>query len=284
MVVASKPGWQIRYSEPFSVVPSAAPPNVTLRLVEGRKLRGIVKDQGGAPIAGADVAALEIEPQAVLLTKSQKTRTGADGRFAYSTFGAGEIAVVVGAPGYSGVSKAALKAGGQETEIVLRKAARIEGRVYDRATGKGLPGATVVAFQMSKSVALEETRTGADGAYVIEAGPSGENVSVFAKIPGYSSAADSEPQEPREGGSPLDIFGSENVEPGAVVHRDFPMIGGGSLSGRVVDAKTGDGIVGAEVTLRRVGPVRVLRAFRPGRGEHGRGWRVHLSRRSGPGT
>ena len=250
LALATKPGWQVRYSRPFTVEPGLSPPGLTLRLVEGRALRGVVKDEAGNPVAGAAVAALEVDPQNIFLVKSQKTVTSREGRFSYASFGAGDVALIVSAPGYSGTSKSNLKAGGKDVELVLRKAARIEGRVYDRASGKGLPDAVVVAIQLDQSIALEETRTGPEGEYVIEAGPTGDKVSVFAKLPGYAMAELIEPPPGSEEKPPWEALEREEVATGAVMKRDIPMIGGGSLSGRVVDEASNEGIAGADVIVQ----------------------------------
>ena len=85
----------MRYSRPFTIDAGLAPPDLTLRLVEGRGLRGVVKDEAGAAVVGAAVAALEVDPQNIFLVKSQKTVTGVEGKFSYSSFGPGDIAIIV---------------------------------------------------------------------------------------------------------------------------------------------------------------------------------------------
>ena len=252
LLVARKPGWQVRFTQPFTVAPPVSP-SLEVRLVEGRGIRGIVKDQNGNGIAGAQLAALEFEPASTFISKSQKTTTGPDGRFAYASFGSGEVAIVVSARGFSGMSRSNIRPGGKEVEFVLRKAARFEGRVYDRATGKGLPGAAVIAFQLTASAALDETRSGPDGAYVLEAGPTGENVSVFAKLPGWTPAGLADLPHGQGAPNPMSGLkagvGQDDIDAGAAIRRDLPMVAGGSISGRVIDGASGEGIAGADVTV-----------------------------------
>ena len=68
------------------------------------------------------------------------------------------MAVIVTAHGYSGASKAEPQGGRPR-----RRAGDVEGRahqghVYDGASGNGLPDAVIVAMQVGKAGALEETK------------------------------------------------------------------------------------------------------------------------------
>jgi hypothetical protein len=100
----------------------------------------------------------------------------------------------------------------------------------------------------------DETLSGADGAYVIEAGPAGNKVMVIAKLPGWTPAeiADSVlAPVPRVGPmSVLPPFMLEELNAGQTARRDLAMVAGGSLNGRVVDDATGEGIAGADVAIR----------------------------------
>jgi hypothetical protein len=251
VLAARKTGWQVRFSSPVTVAAGAATLHVELRLIEARGLRGIVKNEAGNPIAGAEVAALELDGATTAFPKSQKTVTGADGRFAYSTFGHGQVALVVQAAGYSGATMGNLVPAGKDVEIVLKRACRIEGRVFDRVTGKGLSGAVVIAFRLAEQVAVEETRTDPEGRYAIETGPSGSGVGVFAKLGGYvmeAVADDSIEQEPRRLNREIDS--EDEFVAGSTMKIDLAMVGGGPIGGRVVDEATGEGIAGAAVVVR----------------------------------
>jgi protocatechuate 3,4-dioxygenase beta subunit len=250
VVAVRKPGWQLRFSSPVAVVAGAAPPNVEIRVGEAKSFRGVVRNEAGAAIPGAIVAALEInQDEPMIVPKSQKAATGADGKFVFASFGAGMIAVVVEAAGYSGSTKSFLYAGEKEAEIVLKKAARLEGRVFDRATNKGLEGAVVVAMRLMEDFTLEEARTGPEGRYVMERAPSGEKVTIYAKCPGYTMAS---LLDQRAGGrNPFEDMAHDELAAGTTIQRDLPLVAGGSVSGRVIDVATGNGIAGATVTARQ---------------------------------
>jgi protocatechuate 3,4-dioxygenase beta subunit len=108
-----------------------------------------------------------------------------------------------------------------------------------------------VAFRLDEDVALEETQSGPDGAYAMDAGPSGTKIGVFAKLAGYTMAEVAEAMMSGENDGGEKLLKPENDFPaGTTTHRDLPMLGGALLSGRVVDQATGQGIVGAEIMVR----------------------------------
>jgi hypothetical protein len=223
-------------------------PPVEIRLTEGRALRGVVKDAAGKPIAGAEIAAIEVDVMSLMFPRSQRTATGADGRFSYATFGTGDIGLVVRAAGHAPTTMGNLRAGGKDVEVVLEKAVRIEGRVFDVATGNGLAGASVVAVSMDREVGIGEARTAPDGTYLIEDGPAGSGATVIAKLAGWVMARHAHAAEDEDAADA--DFGeepSDELQAGTTVRRDIAMVAGGRVSGRVLDAATGEGVAGAEV-------------------------------------
>jgi protocatechuate 3,4-dioxygenase beta subunit len=244
-VAAGKPNWQTRFSPPVAIVPGASPASVELRLSEAMVLQGVVRDASGRPVPGAAVAALEVDYAALVQPRSLKTTTDAAGRFSFSEFGPGGIGVIVTAPGFAPTSLGNLHAGGPAVEIVVEKAARVRGRVFDLATGKGLGGAVVTALCVDREVGFEETRSRPDGSYTMEHAPVGAGTVLYARLDGYVMAELARSRLAGEGPDDADV--KLDLEAGGSIERDLPMTAGGSISGRVVDERTGEGIGGAEV-------------------------------------
>ncbi len=103
----------------------------------GLTLAGRVLDEGGTPIAGAEVA------HAPHATDPLKATTSFEGRFAIPKLEAGSFDFVVTAPGFAPeYRKVELAAGTGPVEIRMKPGAVLRLRVVDEA-GRAVPGATV---------------------------------------------------------------------------------------------------------------------------------------------
>jgi uncharacterized GH25 family protein len=128
----------------FEIEPFYGEPR-TFRLGDRVGISGTVRDEGGAPIAGAQI---RVESDAVFVRAS----TDAEGRFAVPDLPTGRPKLTVFAEGFAPhlphpvAPPAELDPGEQRTvEIVLGKGTRVTGRVVDAGTGVPLPGAEVRA-------------------------------------------------------------------------------------------------------------------------------------------
>ncbi len=247
-IAAHKAGLQTRFSDVITVSAGAAPPTIEIRMTEGRTARGVVRSESGTPVVGATVAVVEYSAGSVWIPKAQRTRTDDTGRFVFTTVGDGMLGILARAPGFAGGGAENLRASPKEIEIVLRRASRIEGRVFDRTTSKGLPGAVVSVIATTDAVAFEETRSGEDGRFAFEQAPTGEGVTIVATIHGHVMANVAD----------RSLTGADvneehdalpTIDPGAVVRHDIPMVGGGTIVGKVTDADTGAPVPNADVTV-----------------------------------
>ncbi len=158
----------------------AAPPGREHRLVlaRGGALAGAVVDDLGRPVAGAMVTARSAGsdldpprgkflpwPRAMSLTYA-RTLTGADGRFALSGLGEGDLewrAEKSGWPGSEGF-RPAPRGGGAPAEIVLPRPFVAEVCVVDGATGRPAPAVAVrVEVGLGAAAVRMDGRTDADG-------------------------------------------------------------------------------------------------------------------------
>ena len=137
----------------------------------GAVVDGIVRNQSGAPVAGAAIHIAERPTQDDVLGKPPVTHTGTDGRFR-ATHVNPEVQAVFAdhpdyAPGWTGIAPTA--DGTEHVEIVLTQAGALEGTVT--SGGIPQPGAFVGAWLDASG---QDTLTDADGRYRIGRIPTGE--------------------------------------------------------------------------------------------------------------
>lgn len=250
VVAARKPGLQVRYSDALMIRAGMEAPILELVLHAGRRVAGSVKDEGGAPVAGALVAAMDQEAAFTSGFKTEKRTTDAGGRFAFDMLGPVQLNLLVRATGFAAQARMVDTRETGPIDIVMRRGARIAGRVFDQVSGAGIAGVPVIAISFGDGDGIAESSTDAEGRYEIASGPSGKEINLLVRAPGYTPAAGISDRE-----SP---FGEQHIAigelaPGSEVRQDVPMLGGASVSGRVVDADTGAGIAGAEVRESRGG-------------------------------
>jgi protocatechuate 3,4-dioxygenase beta subunit len=192
------PDYEPRTIGGVSLHPSA-PARVNVVLRSGLSARGIVKDERGQPIPGAEVELMrEMRFQSrggqaqFSFVGGPGTRprkeTGADGRFEFKGLATGDYTLTVTKRGYGRERvdpvKIADGRASEPIEVVVRPGATISGYVRDKA-GNGAPGYRVSARSAGAGARgpmgagpfggpSTEEPTGPDGAFVIEGVGAGE--------------------------------------------------------------------------------------------------------------
>lgn len=227
----------------ISLAAGATRSGVTVVLRRGLSLRGVVKDEEGRPLAGADVTLSSsrtiqagrggVQMSFIGPGSQQRRETGADGRFEFRGLKAGDYTVVVRRSGFARRSVDPVKVGeaqaGEPVELTLGPGTTISGFVRDR-TGAGVSGWTISAREAGQvgsplgfgGLRTEEP-TGPDGAFLLEGAVPGETYDLQAM--GSSGLG------PRRSGVVAPAEGVELVATGT-----------GEIRGRVVDADAGRAI------------------------------------------
>jgi len=175
----------------------SAPTRVNVVLRRGQTIRGLVKDDRGQPVAGADVSLqreFRMESRRGMTSMSFVTgdfgrppqQTGVDGRFEVKGLASGDYTLQVSKRGYTRERIDPVKVAEDRVlepfEVVLRTGATISGFLRDKA-GNGAPGQRVGARPAGSAGRnmpgpmggpMTEEPTGPDGAFVIEGVVPGE--------------------------------------------------------------------------------------------------------------
>lgn len=185
--------------------------NVVVTLTRGASIMGSVADPDGAPLAGAEVAAVRAgrDPRAMLRALFQGgagdtpvATTGEDGRFELADLGAGSWDVSVRLAGFARTTLAGREIGATGApldvgRVVLQKGAILAGRVVD---GQDAPVDTagIAIIESNPLAALAARRgpddltpdavTGGDGRFAVDDRHKGERVDVVAVKDGYVTA------------------------------------------------------------------------------------------------
>jgi len=171
----------------------------TITVKRGRSVSGRVLDAGGAPVAGAQVAAgmllsgdgtrLYIEDESI---NARTTETDADGRFVITGFGSGRITMVAGLEGVGRSPSITLPPGdaSAEVDLVLQPTGALEGTIT--RDGQPVAETIVIANPIGATSSNFFVATGADGSYALDALTAGE-YQVYPMIGGG-------------GGKPKDMF------------------------------------------------------------------------------
>ena len=210
----------------------ADPCGVVIRMQPERRIHGVVVDESGAPVAGADVRPEPRHPNG----ECEPATTGADGTFTLQKLTSGPQRIGVHTPGYPR-QVFAIEARAMNARLTLRKGASFAGRVVDAETG-----APIGAF----SVKGEYTRThrpqpgdgvehwepqefrSPDGVFDFKTPVGLDQVQRFVAFADGYCPAETDGTRP---GQPMEIR----------LPRSSP------VTVRVVDAETGDGIDDATV-------------------------------------
>ncbi|HEV8578527.1 MAG TPA: carboxypeptidase-like regulatory domain-containing protein [Thermoanaerobaculia bacterium] len=229
------------------------------------ELAGVVRDEGGAPVAGAEVRLQGKNSQDV-----GPAHSATDGTFHFSGLTTGErIDLAVRHPDFAEAQVHGAEIGaGSPVEIVLRRPSRVSGRVVD-PSDRGIPGALVL-LRVQPSHTERWVETGEDGAFMAEQLPPGE-LSVRASAAGYQDARIDDLELATE--EPLDSL-TLRLSPAAALAGSVGDAEGKPLAGVRVSVSSTAGKEGANVaewTTDDAGAFR-LDGLRPGpvviRAEH----------------
>jgi protocatechuate 3,4-dioxygenase beta subunit len=253
----------------ISLSPGMTRSGVSIVLRRGLSIRGVVKDEEGRPLAGAQVdlsRALTMrggrggmEVSFVGPGTEVRRETGADGRFEFRGLKAGDYGVSARRPGFSRASVDPVSVtearAAEPLEIVLRPGATISGVLRDKA-GAGASGWYASAHAASEvggrpfgpgGIQGGEP-TGPDGVFFLEGLTAGETYEIQAMGPAGLG--------PRKSGV---VAPAEGV--------DLVVTGAGQIRGRVLDGDSGRAIPDFEVRYQpdAQGGMRFVMRMGPGR-------------------
>jgi len=192
-IVAVRPGWALGWA-PWDLREDL---QVRVELGEPKVLGGTIVDEAGKPVEGANIRANLTRVQTTAGGTEKKgwlpgiapldvlgTRTDNQGRFQFDGLPADSgVDLLITAPGkavtytfsFEGEGKPRFLAGQKDIEVVLPAEGRIEGKIRDVATGKGVPGTRLgigAAFSPAFYYRFACTSAG-DGSFSVRGLPSG---------------------------------------------------------------------------------------------------------------
>jgi large repetitive protein len=254
----------------IALSPGGTRSGLTVVLRHGLAIRGVVKDEEGRPVAGAEVNLSSARTmragrggvQMSLIGPGNQVRreTGTDGRFEFRGLKAGDYTVSARRPGFSratvdpvNVAEARLA---EPLELVLKPGATISGIVHDKS-GAGASGWSVAAQAAGQAsgpvfgpgAIRTEDPTGPDGVFYLEGLTTGESYDL--QVMGQAGLG------PRKAGV---VAPAEGV--------DLVVTGTGQIRGRVVDGDSGRAIPDFQVRYQpdAQGGMRFVMRMGPGRG------------------
>ncbi len=173
----------------ISLSPGGTRSGVTVVLRRGLAVRGVVKDEDGRPLAGAEVNLSSartvragrggVQMSFIGPGSQLRRETGADGRFEFRGLKAGDYTVSARRPGFSRATvdpvNVAEARAAEPLELVLKPGATISGVLRDKA-GAGASGWSVSARAASQGggpafgpgAIRSEEPTGPDGVFFLE--------------------------------------------------------------------------------------------------------------------
>lgn len=199
----------------------------------------VVTAAEGRPVANAEVELLQRDADEFWnldleygkqITTLERTRSDADGRFAFSVARARVHRLRVRAVGFAPTTLLHL-VGGSEVLVRLAPGAIVEGTVREQGTGRLLPGVSVRVVVRGESVELAAARTAADGSFRFA---DLQPARVFVQVRPVAWATPS--------------WGSLQLVSGHLHRLEFELARGRTLRGRVTDAATERPIAGCELS------------------------------------
>ena len=254
----------------LSLTAGATRSGVTVVLRRGLSLRGVVKDEEGRPLAGAEVTLSSartirasrggVQMSFIGPGNQLRRETGADGRFEFRGLKAGDYTVSARRPGFSRATvdpvNVAEAGAAEPVELVLKPGATISGVLRDKI-GAGASGWFVsarVAGQGSSpafgaGAIRSEEPTGPDGVFFLDGLTAGEAYEL--QVMGTAGLG------PRKAGV---VAPAEGVE--------LTVTGTGQVRGRVVDGDGGRAIPDFQLRYQpdAQGGMRFVMRMGPGRG------------------
>ena len=161
VVRAELEGFEPQSSEPIDLV-STDSSEASFTLRGSKPIAGIVTTDRGAPVPEAEVAVVAYSRDDRLPPETLVTRTGEDGRFAFSSLGRGLFLIRAHAEGFLS-AEAVIRVGAEGVQLVLETSARVSVTVVAGETGEPLPGYKVELHD-SLSVAAEAVTDAAGSA------------------------------------------------------------------------------------------------------------------------
>lgn len=197
-VIATRSGYVAARREGLTATTAKAK-SVTLVLRRGLEARGRVVDEGGGPVAAAEITLSRVEERrmggAVMSGDDpdamRTARTGADGRFAVAALDGGKYEAAIKQPAYAPATMSGLTVRGpgvtEWNPFVLHPPAPIAGVVRSRK-GDPIPGARINAFGEGGS---DDTTTDAAGRFRLAGFAAGVSVSLQVEADGFAPAKQS---------------------------------------------------------------------------------------------
>jgi uncharacterized GH25 family protein len=120
---------------------------VTIRLVPAAPLDGVIVDDAGKPVAGANVGLSVHELEWLLPFAAMNTKTDAQGRFSFRDLpAAATLELDMSAPGYArSLAEGPFAPRQKGLRFVMPPEGRLEGTVVEKGTGKPVPNARLEA-------------------------------------------------------------------------------------------------------------------------------------------
>jgi len=193
-IVAARSGYVAARREGLAATAAKGKP-VTLVLRRGLEAHGRVVDDGGAPVAAAEVTLSRVEEHrmagAVVSIDenpdaTRTARSGADGRFAVAALDGGKYQATVKHPSYAPLIVPGLNvrdpAPADWSPFVLRPPAPVTGVVRSRK-GDPVSGARISAWGEGGS---DEARTDAEGRFRLAGFPAGASITLDVAADGFA--------------------------------------------------------------------------------------------------
>ncbi len=235
-LTARAPGYGTQTTRNLAIDPARELLSHNFRMLPGEPIAGSVLARDGTPIAGALVEAIGYqEPQ----TTTSRATTSAEGRFELVDLVAGSYFLKVEAAGFGTAQLHTVEAPSRGLEVRLDEEGGVRGRVV------GPDGEPVTSFRATLHPYIESAQTygradapatsfqAPDGAFALSGGGAVHVVRVEAEA---FAAGVSRPFE---------------VVPGVFTEGVVVELGlGGTITGRVIDAGTGEALANALVSTR----------------------------------
>jgi protocatechuate 3,4-dioxygenase beta subunit/5-hydroxyisourate hydrolase-like protein (transthyretin family) len=223
--------------------PEGNPPEVTLRLRPGGTLEGLVVNEKGDPVEGADVALGTQDWQRSVMEMA--TRTDAEGRFVLDDVPDGSYRIRAQAAGYPEARHWANVPTQKFVRVELRPAGIVLGTVRD-GSGAAIAGARIMlstsAWERGGAGGIAKGETDAEGAYRLEIYPGGVQSAVVEHRRYGRHVASNETFD----------LPTALVETGKELKYDIKLRKGVPVRGIAVYAETGEPAKGTNVVLLRM--------------------------------